>query len=152
MRIRCALLVAGAVAPLLAASLASASVPAHAAGAADPPSANSIAATLDIPPVAAAGIPGFAGTWAPTNVGPSGGLDQAFLPSANPMSSYVSVAVGTSTSIGTTPGLPPDWLAQTNITRGADPSLIPGGPHLVTEYPEIHTHAERVQRRARDRG
>jgi uncharacterized repeat protein (TIGR01451 family) len=142
MRIRCALLVAGAVAPLLAASLASASVPAHAAGAADPPSANSIAATLDIPPVAAAGIPGFAGTWAATSVGPSGGLDQAFLPSANPMSSYVSVAVGTSTSIGTTPGLPPDWLAQTNITRGAGPSLIPGGPHLVTEYPEIHTHAE----------
>src|ERR1700728_4457409 len=117
MRIRCALLVAGAVTPLLAASLASASVPAHATGAADPPSATSIAATLDIPPVAAAGIPGFAGTWAATSVGPSGGLDQAFLPSANAMSSYVSVAVGTSTSIGTTPGLPPDWLAPTHNTR-----------------------------------
>jgi uncharacterized repeat protein (TIGR01451 family) len=143
MRFRCALIVAGAVAPVLAASLASASVPSHARKvAADPPSSDSIAATLDIPPVSAAGIPGFAGTWAATNVGPSGGLDVAYLPSSSAMSSYVSIAVGTSTSTGTTPGIPPKWLAQTNITRGAGPSLIPGGPHLVTEYPAIHTHAE----------
>jgi hypothetical protein len=127
------------IAAILVAAVMPATTPARAAAlAADPPASTSTAVSLDIPAIPGAGIAGLAGTWAVTHTESAGGLDRAFLPSSpSPVSPYVSVAVAVSTTTGTTPGLPAEWLAETSLTRISGPSLTAGGLKMVEESPEV---------------
>jgi uncharacterized repeat protein (TIGR01451 family) len=110
---------------------------------ADPPASTSTAVSLDIPAITAAGITGFSGPWAVTHTGATGGIDRAFLPSSpSSVSSFVSVATGVSTTTGTPPGLPPEWLAETSLTRVSGPSLTAKGFQLIREFPEVHNTAK----------
>jgi uncharacterized repeat protein (TIGR01451 family) len=136
-----ALVGSGLAVPATASARAAASARAVAVPA-DPPSSTSTAVSLDIPAITAAGMAGFTGTWAVAQTGAAGGLDRAFLPSSpSPVSSYVSVATGVSTTTGTSPALPPAWLAETSLTRVSGPSLTADGFKLVREFPEVHNTA-----------
>jgi uncharacterized repeat protein (TIGR01451 family) len=103
------------------------------------PASASTSAELVIPPVPAAGISGFAGSWGTSETGPAGGLHESAFPDPDGVLRYLSAATHTSVTSGVI--APPVWSARADIVYVKGPSLRPDGPPLLTVY-EAHNYAQ----------